>query len=150
MIYPFTHLVIGKFDPLPKYEFYESDKEAITAGWTLTPIKCPEVSAWVDSFEDMVAEQISLSVSIGMDWHIDTNNYGIVTHRILIPISDNFIWQWQLKDGTIETCHPVIGNIYLFNNMILHRVVADEKRATICFNMYDKKIENELPLFKTY
>lgn len=150
MIYPFTHLIVGKFNTLPKYEFYESDKEAITAGWTLTPIKCPEVTAWVDSFEDMVAEQISLSVSINMDWHMDGNEYGIVTHRVLIPISDNFVWQFKLKDGSIETVIPVVGNIYLFNNMIEHRVVADEKRAAICFNMHDRKIENNMELFKKY
>ena len=98
----------------------------------------------------MVADQISLSVGIGLDWHVDTNEYGLVKHRILIPISDNFTWEWELKDGTIETVIPVVNNIYLFNTMIPHRVVANEKRATICFNMHDKKIENKLHLFKEY
>jgi hypothetical protein len=111
------------------------------------PVECKEVTNWIEQFSRLKCGTIHLSVANDIPFHKDEDSiYFALTHRILIPVTDNFIWQFILSDGTIETVVPVIGNIYLFNNMIMHNVVStgDEKRMCILVNMYDTNIEDTI------
>lgn len=145
MIYPFTHKVLGKIEEPLTYEFDLAVTDPrVWTRWEVKPIKCPAVEKWASQFRDLQFDQLYLSGGVSCHWHIDNSKFfACAGHRILVPLTDNFVWEWKLKDGTIETAVPVIGQIYLINNMIQHRFVSDERRACVFFDLYDTKIGSE-------
>jgi hypothetical protein len=115
--------------------------------WILRPIECEQIDNWVKGLSVFIHDTPRLSIGTSCEYHIDTTDpYGYyhLAHRVVIPLTDNFIWEWQLNNNVIETVKPVIGNIYLFNNMIMHRFICEEKRATIVFDMYDKNLKDRM------
>jgi hypothetical protein len=144
MLYPFTHKILGKIDNVD-FEFAPDIPPLVGASWGILPIRCPSAQAWVDTLTEMKTACMYLSGGVTSYWHIDRNKFmALAGHRILIPVTDNFVWEFKLKDGTIETVAPVIGNIYLINNMIPHRFTAEERRACIFFDLYDTKVNRPI------
>lgn len=151
MLYPFTHKIIGKFDNLIYQTHTELEinpslnPDAIS--WRTFPITCTQISDWAATFENLTITNISITIGFECPWHIDLSKYKLA-HRILIPVTDNFIWEFELDNGSIEQVIPVENNIYLFNNMIQHRFISTDqhKRATIRGDFYDSRIINRIEI----
>lgn len=140
MIYPFTYKIIGKLDEI-NYKLIPNMEPRLIpyVNWVTMPIESSEVSNWASQFRDMEIGPLSLSVGSSIPFHIDEGDYPAgIMHRVLIPLTDNFVWEWILKDGTVESVKGEINHIYIFNNMIQHRFACNEKRMCIIVNMYHK------------
>jgi hypothetical protein len=153
MLYPFTHKVIGHLD-IVNYKIKADHNAQLNQhiNWVVWPIECQQIQDWVDTCSGLKINFLGLSVGMDIPYHIDRNECLPFSHDILIPVTDNFVWKFKLKDGTEETITPIIGNVYMFNNMIMHSVVAtgDDKRMCIMVNVYDERLAETIPSLKKF
>lgn len=147
MIYPFTHTILGHIKDL-EFKFTTEQVWTVWDDWTLQPISCPALEGWISqSMDDMIYNSVQISAGTECDFHIDRFESHMIKHRILVPLSDNFVWQWKFKNGRIEELTPTINTIYLFNNMIPHRFVGTTRREVIYVDIWDKKLNDHMKYF---
>lgn len=147
MNYPFTHLKIGKIIGDLTYTILPDNIRLVEGNWITRSITCKQITDWASQYTGYIQEPPHLSLGTTCNFHIDnTEDFGYyhLAHRIIIPLTDNFQWEFILKDGTVEIVKPEINTIYMFNNMITHRFVSDEHRACVVFDMYDKDLAEQL------
>lgn len=150
MNYPFLYQVIGSLnlDEIKTDLVYTQEKISVWDDWQLRKIES-------EKFRKFLSEKIphlkifkdTLFISEGTEsnFHIDRYRAHHLLHRILMPLSNNFIYEWIQNDKVISH-RPQPGEVLLFNNMLPHRFVSDAKefREVIYLDMFDPLTEEIL------
>lgn len=151
MNYPFLYQKIGQFDVQELISNLQISPEQIVIwdDWNLCEAKSTLVSDFVKNKIpqlNLFNDQIYVSQGISSNFHIDRFQMHHLLHRVLIPLQDTFKYQWIINDELIEY-QPICGEVLLFNNMLPHRFVSDQKilRSVIYFDLCDPLTENIIP-----
>lgn len=148
MNYPFLYQKLGQIDAheLNSNLQISTDRIVVWDDWNLSEAKSTLVSGFIRTkipHLNIFNNQIYVSQGITSNFHIDRFHMHHLLHRVLIPLHDTFKYQWIINDEIINY-QPICGEVLLFNNMVPHRFVSDQKilRSVVYFDLCDPLIEN--------
>lgn len=148
MNYPFLYQKLGQLDvqELNTSLQLSDDNIVVWDDWNLREAKSTLVSDFIRikiPHLNIFNNQIYVSQGISSNFHIDRFHIHHLLHRVLIPMQDTFKYQWIVNDKIIQY-QPVCGEVLLFNNMVPHRFVSEQKvlRSVVYFDLCDPLTEN--------
>lgn len=154
MNYPFLYQILGHLDSaeIRNDLVLTEEKIAVWDDWSLIGAKSELVGQFIQknlSHLKIFNNQIYVSDGTSSNFHIDRYRIYHLLHRILIPLDDNFHYEWVVGEK-IVTYQPKKGEVILFNNMQPHRFVSksNSKREVIYFDVYDPLVTDLLPDIK--
>lgn len=150
MNYPFLYQILGHLDSVKIRNNLILTEQKITVwdDWKLIGAKSEQVEEFIKqnlNHLKIFNDQIYVSDGTTSNFHIDRYRIYHLLHRILIPLDDNFHYEWVIGDKKL-TYQPKKGEVILFNNMQPHRFVSDDssKREVIYFDLYDPLVADLL------
>lgn len=154
MNYPFLYQKIHQLDlhTLRQSIILKNTIHTVWDDWVLKEISSHIVETFLKtriSHLKVFNKTIYLSEGVSSHFHIDRYHSHHLLHRLLIPLQDNFKYEWMVNENKIAY-QPVAGEAILFNNMLPHRFVSEknELRQVIYIDLYDPLVENYLETFK--
>lgn len=135
-------------DLLQKSLILTGESNTVWDDWKLLTAESSVVREWVAiNFPHLKLFKNLLFVSDGTqsNFHIDRFQVYHLLHRILIPLDDNYSYEWILNEK-VHSYEPKIGEALLFNNMVPHRFVSknNKKRQSVYLDLYDPLTEKLL------
>ena len=150
MNYPFLYKILGQIhcDDIQKSLVRSSKKETVWEDWCLYSVQSPLIRDFLDREVPQLRvfqDQIYISSGTTSNFHYDRFKVYHMLHRVLVPLNNNFKYEWMVGD-TKREFQPNLGDVILFNNMVPHRFVSlDEKeREVIYLDLYDPLAEDIL------
>ncbi len=157
MNYPFLYQILNRLDVnlLKSSILIKNNLHVVWDDWFLQEIESDMLSHFVKhnfNHLEVFGEKFFISTGTSSNFHIDRFEYFHLTHRILIPLDQNFHYEWIIDYKKISF-QPEIGQVLLMNNMIPHRFVSNnleqpEKRDVIYFDLIDPAIKHHVNSFK--
>lgn len=154
MNYPFLYKVLGNLniENLRTSLVFSGEKTNVWDDWHLLSIESGPVREFLQTqFPHLKIFKDTLYVSQGTqsNFHIDRFHVYHVLHRILIPLDQDYRYEWILNEK-LSSYEPKAGEVLLFNNMIPHRFVSEsgKKREAVYLDLYDPLIESRLDELK--
>lgn len=121
--------------------------------WTLQEIDSDLLNNFVSekfSHLEVFGNKFFISSGTYSNFHLDRFEYFHLTHRVLIPIDQNFHYEW-IVDGKTVTYQPEAGQVILMNNMVPHRFVSNlpqpAARDVVYFDLIDPAIKHHVKEF---
>lgn len=150
MNYPFLYQVIGSLnvDEIKKDIVYFQEKISVWDDWQLRKIESEKFRNFLnEKMPHLKIFKDTLFVSEGAEsnFHIDRYRAHHLLHRILMPLTQNFSYQW-IQNEKLISYQPKAGEILLFNNMLPHRFISNDSnlRQVIYLDLYDPLAEEIL------
>lgn len=154
MNYPFLYQSLDclNIQELKNSLVFTNEKYTVWADWELICIESDFLRNYLSkkfSHLKIYENRLFLSSGTQCNFHIDRYQIHHLLHRILIPLDDNFKYEW-IVDGHTEFYAPKIGEVLLFNNMVPHRFVStsQENRQVIYIDLFDPLVEGFFDFFK--
>lgn len=148
MRYPFLYSVIGQIslEKLSADIRPAGNKIQMYHEWYLKPFTSDYLLEFTAlNFHGMQVDdgQFFLSYAKQSMFHVDMREKNYLTHRVLIPLDNHFSYEWFV-DNKLHSYKPKPGEVLLFNNIVPHRFVLDEKRnddrCVVFFNVADPNV----------
>lgn len=147
MNYPFLYQVVDTLnaDSIKKEMQISSETIKVWDDWNLKPVQSSQISDYIAkkfSHLKLFKNQIYLSEGTSSNFHIDRFYIHHLLHRVLIPLDDQFQYEW-IVDEKPQIYKPSKGEVILFNNMVPHRFYSElnNNRNVIYFDLFDPKVE---------
>lgn len=154
MNYPFLYIALGNLDveKLRKSLVFSGEKTTVWDDWQLLSVESGLVREFLKSqFPHLKIFRNTLFVSQGTqsNFHIDRFHVYHLLHRILIPLDQDYRYEWVLNEK-LNSYQPKAGEVLLFNNMIPHRFASDngKMREVVYLDLYDPLTEARLDEIK--
>lgn len=154
MNYPFLYQCVDRLDfkKLKSSLVYTGEKHSVWQDWSLLCVESDFVRNYLsEKFSHLKVFENKLFISSGTqsNFHLDRFHIHHILHRILIPLNDNFHYEWAVG-GNIKTFCPQLGDVIIFNNMVPHRFVSKDKenREVIYIDLYDPLVQGHFEHFK--
>lgn len=150
MNYPFLFQPLGQIEvkKLRNSIIYSGEKINVWDDWQLHTIESSLVREFLQlNFPHLKIFKNLLFVSQGTqsNFHLDRFHVFHLLHRILIPLDENYRYEWIL-DNKVKSLEPKAGEVLLFNNMVPHRFISasNTKREAIYLDLFDPLVEDRL------
>lgn len=154
MNYPFLYQVVDTLntDLIKKEMQVSADAIKVWDDWNLKPVQSMLILKFIaEKFPHLkiFKDQIYLSEGTSSNFHIDRFYIHHLLHRVLIPLDDQFQYEWIVNEKT-QVYKPHKGEVILFNNMVPHRFFSEQNanRNVIYFDLFDPKVEGFFSLLK--
>lgn len=154
MNYPFLYKVLGNLniENLRKNLIFSGETTNVWDDWQLLSIESSQVREFLHiQFPHLKIFKDTLYVSQGTqsNFHIDRFHVYHLLHRILIPLDQEYRYEWILNDK-LNSYQPKAGEVLLFNNMVPHRFASQsgKKREAVYLDLYDPLVESRLDELK--
>lgn len=141
-----------EIEKLRKSIIYSGEKTTVWDDWQLLTVESELIRNFIQSsFPHLKIFRDLIFISEGTDcnFHLDRFHVYHLLHRILIPLDNNYRYEWLINE-TVNTLEPKLGEVLLFNNMVPHRFVSDNKtkREAVYLDLYDPLVAHHLADFK--
>lgn len=155
MNYPFLYQVLSHVDAaqLKTSIVKTATTHVVWDDWVLQEIESDFLNKFIkEQFKNLEVFGGKLFISQGTysNFHLDRFEYFHLTHRILIPLDDNFHYEWIVGEKKISY-QPEIGQVLLINNMVPHRFVSNSEQAisrqVVYFDLIDPALKSHVPNF---
>ena len=150
MNYPFLYQVIDNLsvDEIKKNIIYSEEKIDVWDSWKLRKVESTKFRDFLNKkIPHLKIFQNTLYISEGIEsnFHIDRYYAHHLMHRILMPLNQNFSYQW-IQNEKVVSYEPKAGEVLLFNNMLPHRFVSKDGqfREVIYLDLFDPLTEEML------
>lgn len=147
MNYPFLYqrLDVLNVNDIKKNLVVSDEKTPVWDDWQLLTVESSIIREFlIKKYPHLKIFRGSIYISEGTqsNFHIDRFHIYHLLHRILIPLHDNYTYEW-IVDEKIVSYKPELGEVLLFNNMVPHRFISsnNEKREAIYLDLYDPLVE---------
>ncbi len=154
MNYPFMFQPLGQLEveKLRNSIIYSGEKTNVWNDWQLLTIESGLVRDFLKShFPHLKIFRNMLFISQGTqsNFHLDRFHVYHLLHRILIPLDEDFRYEW-IVDDKVNSLQPKAGEVLLFNNMVPHRFVSasNKKREAVYLDLFDPLVEDRLESIK--
>lgn len=153
MNYPFLYKILDRLNVEKiKEGLVYGSAQTVWADWQLQSIESDIVKLYLKQtipHLNIFNDSIYVSDGTQSNFHIDRYHAHHLLHRILIPLDNNFKYEWIVDEKKI-TYTPELGEVILFNNMVPHRFISNnnERREVLYLDMFDPLVEDILKNIK--
>jgi hypothetical protein len=150
MNYPFLYKILDtlSINEIKKNLVYTEEKINVWDTWQLRKVESPLFRQFLsEKMPHLKIFQDTIYISEGTEsnFHIDRYRAYHLLHRVLMPLNQNFSYQW-IQNEKVVSYEPKAGEVLLFNNMLPHRFVSNggEFREVIYLDLFDPLTEDLL------
>lgn len=155
MNYPFLYQILFRMDAEQLRTNIKKTQttHVVWDDWVLQEIESDLLKNFVsEKFKNLEVLGNKFFISSGSysNFHLDRFEYFHLTHRVLIPLDQNFHYEWVV-DGKVFSYQPEAGQVLLMNNMVPHRFVSNLQQPTtrevVYFDLIDPAIKHHIKNF---